>query len=180
LYDPALTAEQFAEGQNLVYQERTSGPLCIGGVFISYSHKDAEFVDRLYERLKEKGIPAWLDRHDIVTGPLHGQVSRAIRLNDVLLLVLSEPSINSEWLENQLVMARRKEKEQNREVLCLVALDDSWKAKVGDPKSDERQLWRSLTKDNVLDFSKWKTKAFFTQFDNLLRRMEIYYEAKGD
>jgi len=180
LYDPALTAEQFAQGQNMVYQERISGPLYIGGAFISYSHKDAEFVDRLYERLEEEGMPVWLDQHDIVTGPLHRQMSRAVRQNDVLLLVLSEPSVNSNWIENQLEMAQRKEDEQGREVLCPVALDDSWKTKGGDPKSDDRQLWRSLTKNNILDFSAWKTTAFATQFDKLLRAMKVYYEAKGD
>ena len=109
--------------------ERNRGPLYIGGVFISYSHADAKFVDKVYERLGEEGASVWLDRHDMVAGPLQKQVSRAIRLNDVVLLVLSEASVKSDWVENELDMARRKEKEEKRDVLCPVALDDAWKAK---------------------------------------------------
>ena len=96
----------------------------------------------------------------MVAGPLQKQVSRAIRLNDVVLLVLSEASIKSDWVENELDMARRKEKEENRDVLCPVALDESWKAKAFDLETDDRALWRTLTHKNILDFSGWKTKAF--------------------
>ena len=45
-------------------------------------------------------------------------------------------------------------------------------------ETDDRQLWRTLTHKNILDFSAWKTKAFDGQFDKLLRGMKIYYEPK--
>ena len=178
LYDPGLTAEQFAELQYKVFQERNRGPLCIGGVFISYSHADAKFVDKVYRRLGKEGVPTWLDRHDMVAGPLQKQVSRAIRLNDVVLLVLTETSIKSDWVENELDMARRKEKEESRDVLCPVALDESWKQRM---KQDapNRSLWLPLQQEkHILDFSGWEADAFESQFDKLLRGMKIYYEPK--
>jgi TIR domain/Pentapeptide repeats (8 copies) len=178
LFDPALTPEQFADLQYKVFQERNRGPLCIGGVFISYSRDDAKFVDKVYERLRKEGIPAWLDRHDMVAGPLQTQVSRAIRLNDVVLLVLSKASIKSGWVENELDMARRKEKDENRDALCPVALDESWKAKVFSDDNPRRELWITLAQKNILDFSGWKTKSFDEQFGKLLRGMKIYYEPK--
>ena len=95
-----------------------------------------------------------------------------------MLLVLSDASVRSDWVENELDMARSKEKAEGRAVLCPVALDDTWKTKVeakdgpGDPN---RQLWRTLKKDLVVDFSGWKTKAFNKAFQTLLRGLKIYY-----
>ena len=54
--------------------------------------------------------------------------------------------------------------------LCPVSLDDAWKDKVTDV------LWEHLEKNYILDFSKWKTKAFGGQFDKLLKGLKIYYE----
>jgi hypothetical protein len=178
VYDPALTGAQIADLQTAIFLERTKGVILIGGVFISYSHVDAKFANKIYDRLKQDGVPVWLDRHDMVAGSLQKQIGRAIRLYDVVLLVLSSASIKSDWVENELEMARRKEKEENRDVLCPVALDDSWKAKVENIESDDRQLWRTLTKKNILDFANWQTAAFDMQFDKLLRGLKIYYEPK--
>ena len=50
------------------------------------------------------------------------------------------------------------------------ALDDSWKAKV-----EENVLWRQVKKKNILDFSKWKTKAFDTVFDKLIGGLKRWY-----
>jgi hypothetical protein len=180
LYDPALTATDFAELQHKVLDERTSGAICLGGAFISYSHTDSKFVDEVCRRLKEQGVPVWLDRHDMVAGRLQKQVSRAIRLNDIVVLVLSESSIQGDWIENELEMARRKENEENRDVLCPVALDDSWKAKLLGDETPNRQLWHTLTHKDIVDFSQWETDTLEAQFDELLRGMKIYYEPKKD
>lgn len=150
------------------------------GVFISYSQADANFVDKVYNRLRTAGASVWLDRHDMLAGSIQKQVSRAIRENAIILLVLSESSVKSDWVENELDMARSKEKEENREVLCPVALDEAWKAKVSCDDTPDRQLWRTLAQKNILDFSKWKTKAFDGQFEKLLRGIKIYYEPKKE
>ena len=47
-----------------------------------------------------------------------------------MILVLSKESVKSDWVENELDMARAKEKAEGRAVLCPVALDDAWKSKV--------------------------------------------------
>lgn len=172
LHDPDLTCNQISELLSTkVFDARTKGPLFIGGVFISYSHLDSAFADKLRNRLIEQGAPVWMDRHDAVAGPLTKQIGDAIRLQDIVLLVLSKDSVESDWVENELEMARKKEKEEERDVLCPVALDDSWKAKVdGDP------LWRQVKKKNVLDFSGWKTRKFGPEFQKLVKGMKIYYE----
>ncbi len=143
-------------------------------MFISYSHDAAEAVHRIYERLKEEDITVWLDRHDLVAGDLQRQVDRGLRLMDVVLLVLSESSIESDWVEHELETGRKKEKEEKRDVLCPIALDDSWKA-----KTEGDVLWRQLKKKNVLDFSRWQTRDFEAQFRKLLDGLKIYYPAPG-
>lgn len=179
LYDPALTVSEISEIQYKIFQLRAHGPLFLGGVFISYSHADSKFVDKIYNQLREAGASVWLDRHDLDAGSLQKQISRAIRLNDVVLLVLSETSVQSDWVENELDMARRKERDEGRDVLCPVALDDSWKSRTFGNDSEERVLWRTLTRKNILDFSKWKTKAFNGQFDKLLRGLKVNYPKRN-
>jgi hypothetical protein len=50
-----------------------------------------------------------------------------MRLNPIVLLILSEHSLKSNWVEHEFRTARLLEKEMRRNVLCPVALDDSWK-----------------------------------------------------
>jgi uncharacterized protein YjbI with pentapeptide repeats len=174
MYDEALTPHEISELQIQIFDKRTHGPLFIAGVFISYSHADSDFVDRIHKRLQASGFPVWLDRHDLLAGDLQKQVARAIRLQDVVVLVLSENSIRSDWVENELEMARNKEKEHNRDVLCPLALDDSWKSKL-DHTSSNRALWRTLPKKTVLDFSAWDSDAFDEQFRKLARGLKLNY-----
>ena len=169
LYDPALSAEQFNDVLYKVYAAHQKAVIC-GGVFISYSRENSEFVDKMYERLKREGAPVWLDRHDMVAGPMQKQVDRGIRINDVVLLVLSAASVESDWVQHELKMAHRKEKEEGRDVLCPVALDDAWKSKQDDV------LWEPAMKFNVLDFSRWESDEWFgNQFRKLLDGMKVYY-----
>lgn len=174
LYAPAITPDLVAEIQNAVYQERTKG-YSLGGIFISYSHQDSEFVGSLYDLLKAEGANVWLDHHDLVAGPMQEQLSQIIRDNDVVLIVLSESSLESDWVANELDMARSKEKELNRNVLCPVALDDAWKARVADLNANDRHLWRTLTTKNVLDFSGWQIDGFEEPFRKLLDGIKRYY-----
>lgn len=79
-------------------------------------------------------------------------------------------------------MARRKEKSENRPVLCPIALDESWKSKVDvshGPGDENRQLWRTMVSKNVMDFSAWRTEAFQEVFDKLVRGLRLYYGPKN-
>jgi hypothetical protein len=171
LYNPALTPSEVADLQTQIFMERTNGPIQIGGVFISYSSRDSKFIDKLYEELREQRIHTWLDRHELVAGDLQKQVARAIRLNDVVVLALSKGSVKSDWVEHELKTARQKEKEEGRDVLCPVALDETWKSKQGD------LLWDQLFKKHVVDFSNWK-QDFKGPFRKLVKGLKIFYEPR--
>jgi uncharacterized protein YjbI with pentapeptide repeats len=74
--------------------------------FISYSTKDQEFADRLYADLQNKGVRCWFAPHDIQGGKkVHEQIDAAIQMHDRLLLLLSESSMNSEWVKTEIAKA---------------------------------------------------------------------------
>jgi uncharacterized protein YjbI with pentapeptide repeats len=178
MYDPALTPTSLADLQVQVFDAWTKGRSLLNGCFMSYSWNDAQFVDNLRERLVAEGINIWLDRHDMVAGTIQDQVWRAIQIYHAVIIVLSQHSIASDWVENELDMARKKEREQGRAVLCPVALDDSWKQKVaidGGPGDPSRQLWRTLAQKLVVDFSNWETDQFDRSFEKLLRGLKMNY-----
>ena len=91
-----------------------------------------------------------------------------------MLVVLSENSIESDWVEAEIKRVRKREKDLKTNILCPVALDDSWKSKL-DIESSNRALWRTLTDKLIIDFSKWKTKAFETPFEKLMRGLKKNY-----
>ena len=178
LYKRELTPPTLADLQYRIFDAWTKGRSLINGCFISYSWKDAEFVDRLRDRLMSEGINVWLDRHDMVAGTIQDQVWRAIQFHHATILVLSKDSVASDWVENELDMARSKEKAEGRAVLCPLTLDDAWKAKVGaedGPGDPSRHLWRTLTQKLILDFSEWRTQAFDDVFQKLVRGLNTNY-----
>jgi hypothetical protein len=62
-------------------------------------------------------------RHDIQGGKkVHEQIDEAIRLYDRLLLILSEHSMNSEWVQTEIAMARKRELREHRRMPFPVTL----------------------------------------------------------
>jgi hypothetical protein len=146
--------------------------LQINPLFISYCHEDGVFVDELERYLDEKGIRFWRDIHDATAGRLEKVVDRAIRQNPIVLLVLSKDSVQSDWVEHEARKARELEKELKRDVLCPVALDDSWK------NCDWPEVLREQIMDyNILDFSKWEDeKELEKEFGKLIDGLDLYYK----
>jgi hypothetical protein len=146
--------------------------LQINPLFISYNHKDGVFIDDMEKSLNEKGIRFWRDIHAATAGPLEKIVDRAMRLNPTVLLVLSENSVRSDWVEHEAESARELEKELGRHVLCPVALDDAWK-----DCAWEQRLRRQIEKYNILDFSKWQDEEEFARmFKRLIAGLDLFYK----
>ena len=71
-------------------------------LFISYSSKDQQFVDKLMARLKNSGERAWLNTESIPKGNhWHDEMVKALAETDVLLLVVSANSIASKWVKEE-------------------------------------------------------------------------------
>jgi hypothetical protein len=82
-------------------------------VFVSYSRRDSEFVDRLDEALTQLGYDLWIDREDISGSGddrWRHSIVRAIRECDAMMLVLSSNSVVSENVERELSVASDSDK----------------------------------------------------------------------
>lgn len=138
-------------------------------VFISHSSRDKPFAEKLYGKLQEAGHTPWLDKFDLYAGDLQKQIRPTVKTSDIFLIVLSENSLASDWVEAELDWARARERESGKDMLCPVALDEAWHEKMEDV------LWRQLKRVYVLDFSSWKTKKFDEPFGRLVRGIEENY-----
>ena len=93
--------------------------------FISYSHQDEEFSQRLHSRMRGDNLRVWYAPEDMKGGrKLHEEIFRAIQIHDKLLLVLSENSMKSEWVITEIRRARKVELEENRRKLFPIRLVD--------------------------------------------------------
>jgi hypothetical protein len=93
-------------------------------------------------------------------------IDSAIRLHDKLLLVLSENSINSSWVEWEVKKALKKEQEHGATVLFPVRLDDA--------VMETPYAWAAeVRKRHIGDFRKWKDHdSFQKSLDRLLRDLK--------
>ena len=95
-------------------------------------------------------------------------------------LVLSERSVESDWVEWEAAKAREFERHYRqegnpRDVLCPVCLDDAW----------ERCAWpsrlrRQIAEYNILDFTAWRNaEAMAATFANLYEGVILNYRPEG-
>jgi hypothetical protein len=72
----------------------TGQPIQFYSCFISYSHRDEEFAQRLHADLQNKGVRCWFAPHDLpIGGKILDEIDAAIRLRDKVLLILSEQAV---------------------------------------------------------------------------------------
>lgn len=175
LYDPNLSTAEITDLQYEVFRLRTTRPLMVNNLFVSYSHVDADFAEALRQRLDERGVRCWQDIHDMTAGRMETQIDRAMRLHPVVLLILSENSVNSDWVESEVRKARELEKELRakgmpKDVLLPVALDDAWKT------CDWPGWLRQQMEDYyVVPFEGWEVPAVMDrQFEKVVAGLPLY------
>ena len=77
-----------------------------GYVFISYSTKNQDYAEAALRLVKEDGISAWMAPYDIPAGSKYAHViNSAIKNCSCVLLLLSEQSQESEWVEKEIERA---------------------------------------------------------------------------
>ena len=153
--------------------EREKGESKYPPLLISYNHKDAAFVDHLESYLEANGVDYWRDIRDAPAGRLdkivQGEIARR-----VVLMVFSQNSVKSDWVEYEGQKAREVEKEQGRDALCPITIDDAWESAKWSPV-----LMNQIQQYHVVDFSDWKKKASMErQFDRLLAGLVRNYKMR--
>jgi uncharacterized protein YjbI with pentapeptide repeats len=119
--------------------------------FISYSSRDQEFAERIHADLQNNGVRCWFAPHDLSIGTkiLDG-LDAAIRVHDKVLLILSEHSIGSDWVEDEVKTAFEEERKREQTVLFPIRLDDA--------VIETKEAWAGLLRRdrNIGDFRNWK------------------------
>jgi hypothetical protein len=144
-------------------------------VFISYASADRIFADVLEKKLRADGVLCWRDDHSLVAGRVDKQLQRAIAQNDVLIVVLSEASLASDWVRWELDHARTIEKTAKRDVICPVAIDRTWESWTSDPV-----LKREILKYHILHFTDWRSQDTFGEaYGRLVAGLRQNYLSPG-
>jgi len=138
--------------------------------FISYSSRDQTFAKRLYADLQQKGVRCWFAPHDMHIGDkIRPRIDESIRLYDKLLLVLSEHSVQSQWVEHEVEMALAKERIESHNVLFPIRLDETI-------LEMEQDGWPSEVRHtrHIGDFTRWKQHDDYQQaLERLLRDLKV-------
>ena len=146
----------------LVAAER---PIDYYSCFISYSSHDEALAQRLYADLQAKGVRCWFAPHDLRIGEsILGGIDQGIRLHDKLLLLLSEASVQSAWVETEVKLALQRERAESRRVLFPVRIDDA--------VLTSGAAWATLIRadHHIGDFCAWKDHDLYhAVFARLLR-----------
>jgi hypothetical protein len=135
-----------------------SEPVQFYSCFISYSTRDQTFADRLYADLYNQGVRCWFAPHDMQGGKkIHQQIDQAIRVHDRLLLILSEDSMKSSWVESEIARARQRELKERKRVLFPISLVPfsylrDWTLFDADAGKDSA---REIREYFIPDFSNW-------------------------
>ena len=149
-------------------------PIQFYSCFISYSSKDDEFAQRLHADLQAAKVRVWFAPEDMKTGDrIRDRIDESIRIYDKLLIVLSEASINSDWVETEVETALEKEqniktKENPRPtVLFPIRIDSATE------KSKLPWVRKIRHERHITDFSAWKDHDNYKKaLDRLLRDLK--------
>jgi uncharacterized protein YjbI with pentapeptide repeats len=137
--------------------------------FISYSSKDEEFVHRLHADLQDKGVRCWFAPHDMKIGAkIRDTIEDAIRLRDKVLLVLSEASIASDWVEDEVDKAFEEERQRGKVVLFPVRVDNA--------VMETKEAWAATLQRSrhIGDFRTWKDHdAYQKALERVLRDLRV-------
>lgn len=151
----------------------TAQPIQYYSCFISYSSKDDDFAHRLYNDLQGQGVRCWFAPEDMKIGDrIRPRIDQSIRLHDKLLLILSEQSIASQWVEKEVETAFEKERRNpGKTVLFPIMVDGA--------VMDSDEAWAADIRRtrHIGDFSNWTDyDSYQKAFDRLMRDLKASEE----
>jgi hypothetical protein len=89
----------------------------------SYSSHDQAFAERLHADLRAKNLRCWFAPEDLKIGDrFQDRIEESIRLFDKVMIVLSEASVQSSWVESEVNAAREREAGRNASCFSPSAL----------------------------------------------------------
>ncbi|MGO8819242.1 MAG: toll/interleukin-1 receptor domain-containing protein [Terriglobia bacterium] len=153
----------------IVYMRSLVGKLIdFYSCFISYSSKDDDFAQRLHADLQQQGVRWWFAPEDLKIGDkFRTRIDESIRIYDKVMVVLSENSIPSGWVEKEVEAAFEREQREKKLVLFPIRLDDA--------VMETNQAWAADIRRvrHIGDFRAWKDHDQYQKsFERLLRDLK--------
>lgn len=143
--------------------------------FISYSSQDQDFAERLHTDLDLKRVRCWFAPHDLPIGAkIRTAIDEAIAEHDKVLLILSEHSIASQWVEQEVEDALEQERQTGKTILFPIRLDDA--------VMTISHGWPRLLRNtrNIGDMRQWKDHDTYQHvLERLLRDLRTHGSARG-
>jgi TIR domain/Pentapeptide repeats (8 copies) len=136
--------------------------------FISYSSRDEALARRLYADLQAQKVRCWFAPEDLKIGDeFRSRIDESIQVYDRLLLILSEYSVTSRWVQKEVETAFEKESKENRIVLFPLRTDEAVMQSAVGWAADIRRM------RHIGDFRLWKDHDAYQQaFNRLLRDLK--------
>lgn len=94
----------------------------MGYIFISYSHKDKDYAHKLHDKLQNEGFEVWIDDRIDYGTEWPKVVQEQLDGCDVFIVVVTENSFKSKWVQNEVARADRK----GKAFLPLLRSGDPW------------------------------------------------------
>jgi hypothetical protein len=89
-------------------------------LFLSHSDQDREFATAVAEALRQRGIPVWFSRTNILGAQQwHDEIGAALQRCDWFAVILSPNSIASMWVKRELLYALQQNRFENKIVPML-------------------------------------------------------------
>ncbi len=96
-----------------------------GRVFISHSGQDKPFVRRLVADLHQADLKVWIDERELKVGDsIVANIEEGLKDTDYLVIVLSEHSVQSQWVRAELNAALMDQLSGGGTVVLPVRIDD--------------------------------------------------------
>ena len=160
--------------------DASASPLRFDSCFISHAAADTLLANQLRGALRMNGIQCFIAPQDMVPGEENiRQIERLIDLAEKVSVIISTPSMNSQWVRTEIGLAREKEVSTERSVLVplrLVPIDQmrKWKLFDSDSGEDLAKYLRSLHSE---DFTNWRDPALFAAS---VERIAVDLQRKSD
>ena len=136
--------------------------------FISYAKRDKALAQRLHADLQDTGVRCWVAPEDFKIGhAFRSRIDESIQVYDRLLLLLSESSVKSRWVQQEVETALAKEVQENRMVLFPIRIDEAVMNSAAGWAADIRR------QRHIGDFRQWKDhEAYQKAFQRLLHALK--------
>ncbi|HEY0752700.1 MAG TPA: toll/interleukin-1 receptor domain-containing protein [Ktedonobacteraceae bacterium] len=150
------------------YQASTTYPIHYHSCFICHAHQDEPLARRLHTDLQNHGVRCWLALENLKIGEkIHNRIYEEIHVQEKLLLLLSKHALESSWVEDEVEIVFVREREESREVLFPVRLDDE--------VMQTSRVWAKRMRQTrqIGDFTHWsEQKAYQVAFQRLLQDLQ--------